>query len=145
MKKIKTAVNAVLKTLYPDYPIYGADTVEGYEKPSFFVYITQTFSEFSANLVHKNVEVEIDFIQKEPDESAGMDFFNKMQQAFLKKLKVESRYLNLSNHSFEFTGNHANIPVFTFEIEYYESIEKETETAVLMEKLYMSNSLKKGE
>ena len=135
----------MLKAVYPDYPIYGADTIEGYEKPSFFVYVTQTFAEFNANLIHKNVEVEIDFIQREPDESAGMGFFNKMQQVFLKKLKVGTRYLNISNHSFEFLGDHANIPVFSFEIEYYESIEKEKETAVLMEKLYMSNNLKKGE
>jgi len=45
LKEIKKAVNSALKEKYPDVKIYGADTIEGYMRPSFFVYITQTFSE----------------------------------------------------------------------------------------------------
>lgn len=63
-----------MKERYPDMKIYGADTVEGYTRPSFFVYITQTFSESTKNAFHKNVEVEIDFIQKNTNEADGMNF-----------------------------------------------------------------------
>ena len=43
LKEIKKAVNSALKEKYPDVKIYGADTIEGYMRPSFFVYITQIF------------------------------------------------------------------------------------------------------
>ena len=35
LKEIKKAVNSALKERYPDTKIYGADTVEGYMRPSF--------------------------------------------------------------------------------------------------------------
>lgn len=60
LKDIKQAVNLTLKEAYPGTKIYGPDTIEGYTRPSFFVYVTQTFSERTKNAVHKNVEIEID-------------------------------------------------------------------------------------
>ena len=53
LKEIKKAVNSALKERFPDMKIYGADTIEGYIRPSFFVYITQTFSESTKNAAHK--------------------------------------------------------------------------------------------
>lgn len=35
LKEIKKAVNSALKERYPEYKIYGADTIEGYTRPSF--------------------------------------------------------------------------------------------------------------
>lgn len=77
LKDIKQAVNLTLKESYPGTKIYGPDTIEGYTRPSFFVYVTQTFSERTKNAVHKNVEIEIDLIQKRSDELAAMEFFEK--------------------------------------------------------------------
>ena len=53
LKEIKTAVNSALKKLYPKANIYGADTVEGYSKPCFFVYVDQTFGAATKNAIHK--------------------------------------------------------------------------------------------
>ena len=61
------------------------------------IYVTQTFSERTKNAVHKNVEIEIDLIQKRPDELAAMEFFEKMEAAFGYKLAVGSRKLNTDN------------------------------------------------
>ena len=94
LKEIKRAINTVLKKMYPDVKIYGADTMEGYTRPAFFVYVTQTFSEKTKNAVHKNVEIEIDLIQKRPDELAAMELFEKMEAAFGYKLAVGDRKLN---------------------------------------------------
>lgn len=132
LKEIKKAVSSALKKLYPKVNIYGADTVEGYSKPCFFVYATQTFSEATKNAIHKNVEVEIDYIQNSPDESKAMDFFEKMENTFCQKLKVGDRYLSTSELLIDFSGEHSNIPVFTFDVEFWDAIEKEPDNSALM-------------
>ena len=85
LKEIKKAVNSALKEKYPDVKIYGADTIEGYMRPSFFVYITQTFLESTKNATHKNVEIEIDFIQRAANEEEAMKFFARMEELSDKK------------------------------------------------------------
>lgn len=141
LKEIKKAVNSALKERYPDTKIYGADTVEGYMKPSFFVYATQTFSESTKNAFHKNVEIEIDFIQKSPNEAAGMDFFNAMQELFGQKLTVGNRSLNTSNMDLNFQGENSNIPVCQFDIDFWDSIPK-TDNSKMMEEMRLSQEVK---
>lgn len=129
LKDIKKAVNITLKSKYP-YPVYGVDTVEGYQRPSFFVYATETFSEYTKNAIHKNVDVEIDFIQTIPDESEAMEFFATMGKAFMPKLAVGKRRLNVDGIYSRFEDG--NVPVFGFESEFWTAIEKPEETAPLM-------------
>lgn len=130
--EIERAVCAALKRAYPEEKIYGADTLEGYTKPSFFVYVTQTFSEATKNALHKTVEIEIDYIQGKPDEPEAMKFFEVMERMFYHKLKTESRQLTISNLSMFFEGDNKNIPCFTFELEFWDAIEKETDDVPLM-------------
>ena len=125
LKEIKKAVNSALKERYPDMKIYGADTVEGYTRPSFFVYITQTFSESTKNAFHKNVEVEIDFIQKNTNEAEGMAFFAAMEEMFGQKLTVGSRSLNTSDMELTFQGENANVPMCRFDVEFWDRIERQ--------------------
>lgn len=144
LKEIKKAVNSALKEKYPNMKIYGADTVEGYTRPSFFVYITQTFSESTKNALHKNAEIEIDYIQKAADEADGMDFFAAMEETFGQKLKVDSRNLNTSNINLEFQGENSNIPVCTFDVEFWDMIPR-TDSSKLMEELKLSQEVKQGD
>ena len=144
LKEIKKAVNFALKERYPDMKIYGADTVEGYTRPSFFVYITQTFSESTKNAFHKNVEVEIDFIQKHTNEADGMDFFAAMEEMFGQKLTVGSRSLSTSAMDLNFQGENSNIPVCTFDVEFWDSIPR-TDNSKLMKELKLSQEVKQGD
>lgn len=133
LKEIRKAVCAALKQAYPKNNIYGVDTLEGYKKPSFFVYVTQTFSEATANAVHKNAEIEIDFIQKAPNEVEAMNFFEKMESMFLHKLKTENRQLTTSNLNSYFDGENMNIPCFSFEVEFWSAIDKKDNSALMGE------------
>jgi hypothetical protein len=125
LKEIKKAVNSALKERYPEYKIYGADTIEGYTRPSFFVYITQTFSESTKNARHKNVEVEIYYIQKAANEADGTDFFTIMEEMFGQKLTVGSRSLNTSDMELTFQGENANVPMCRFDVEFWDRIERQ--------------------
>ncbi len=179
LKEIKKAVSSALKKPYPKTKVYGVDTVESYSKPCFFVYVTQTFSEATKNAIHKNVEIEIDYIQNSPDENKAMDFFEKMENTFCQKLvvgfseatknaihknveieidyiqnspdenkamdffeKMENtfcqklvvgaRHLSTSELFTDFAGEHSNIPVFTFDVEFWDEIKKEPDNSALM-------------
>lgn len=147
LKEIKKAVNSALKERFPDMKIYGADTVEGYTRPSFFVYVTQTFSESTKNVFHKNVEVEIDFIQKNTNEAEGMAFFAAMEEMFGQKLTIGSRRLNTSNMNLNFQGENANIPVCQFDVEFWDVIPRRprTDSSKLMEELKISQEVKQGD
>lgn len=141
LEEIKKAVNSALKKQFPEYKVYGADTVEGYTRPSFFVYATQTFSETTQNAFHKNVEIEIDYIQKSPNESKAMEFFKAMEILFGQKLLVEKRQLNTSNLDMNFQGENTNIPVFSFEVEFWDAIQKK-ENSKLMEEIVLMQEVK---
>ena len=128
LKEIKKAVNSALKERYPDMKIYGADTVEGYTRPSFFVYITQTFSESKKNT----------------NEADGMNFFASMEEMFGQKLTIGSRSLNTSNMDLNFQGENANIPVCQFDVEFWDVIPR-TDSSKLMEELKLSQEVKQGD
>lgn len=141
LKDIKKAVNTALKEKFPDFKIYGADTVEGYTRPSFFVYVTQTFSESTKNMIHKNVEIEIDFIQISPNEAQAMEFFATMEDTFGQKLIVGDRYLNTSEHTLDFQGENANIPTFSFDVEFWDEI-KRTDNSETMKELIIEQEVR---
>lgn len=142
LKEIKKAVTAVLKKAYPENKVYGVDTTEGYEKPSFFVYVTQTFSETTKNATHKNVEIEVDFVQNSPNESEAMEFFEKMERIFRHKLDTGKRKLTTSDFSMEFQGEHQNIPCFFFNLEFWDAFEKEPDNSVYMGEMIMRQEVK---
>lgn len=141
MKPIKKAVVAALKQAYPDLPVYGVDTKEGYKRPSFFVYVTQTFAAPTKNYLHVSADIEIDYIQKKPDESEAIAFFEDMQELFCMKLPVGEALLNTSDLYMDFDNQ--NVPVFGFEVEYWEEVKRKPETAVLMRELRLSQKVEK--
>ena len=144
LKDIKRAVSLALKEAYPNCKIYGSDTVEGYTRPSFFLYITQTLSESTKNAKHKNVEIEIDYIQKRADEADGIDFFSKVEELFGQKLCVGDRYLNVDNMRTDFEGENLNIPVVIFETEFWDTI-KVTDNSEIAKKMIIKQEVRKGD
>ena len=136
LKEIKKAVNSALKERYPDRKIYGADTIEGYIRPSFFVYITQTFSESTKNAAHKNVEIEINFIQRAATEEEAMKFFSEMEELFGQKVTAGNRNLNTNNMELDFQGENLNIPVCRFEVEFWDQIPRKENYDTMKELIF---------
>ena len=88
------------------------------------------------------MEVEIQYIQKSPNESESMDFFATMQEIFLQKLQVGDRFLNISDHYSEFDGDFMEIPIFGFNLEYWEAIKKVEEDIEMMGELKLNPDVK---
>lgn len=143
VKDIRVALTKALKAEYPNVKVYGFDTVEGYERPSFFVYVTQTFYEPTINVTHKNVNIEINYIQQTPDEADALSFFERMERLFCQKLQVGERFLNTSDLQMYFDGENKNIPCFEMDVEFYSEIEKEPDTTPLMGEVIYDEEVKR--
>lgn len=125
---IKAAVITALREKYGSvYKVYGNDTTEGYVKPCLFVYIDQTFADRTKNAYHRAAEIEIDCMRKTVKEVESLAFFAEMEELFGGKLEVGDRFLNCTDQSEEYTGEHENIPVFTFTVEYWDQIIETTD------------------
>lgn len=141
IEHIRTAVTKVLKERLPEIPVYGYDTKEGYQRPSCFVYVTQTFAAPTKNFLHVSADVEIDYIQKKWDERDALHFFAEMQRLFCRKLPVEDTCVNTSDLYMDIQNG---IPVFGFEVEYWEDTRK-PETAALMQELEFRETVEGGD
>ncbi len=131
IKDIKKAVVSKLKEIYPDYPVYGNDTVDGYSKPCFFVEVSQLFSEGGVNYKYRSCVIEITLVQCIPDEVESLDFFVEIEKAFYPKLEVGDRLLNTSNFAIDWLGENRNIPKVDFDVDYFEATEKEEKQELL--------------
>ncbi len=140
IEHIRIAVAKALKAAFPEIPVHGHDTKEGYVRPSFFVYVTQTFSAPTKNFLHVSADVEIDFLQKKPDEREANGFFAKMQRMFCRKLPVGGTFVNASDSYMDVQNG---IPMFGFEVEYWEDT-REPETADVMEEFNFNETIGGG-
>lgn len=141
IEHIRAAVYKTLKTRFPELSVYGYETKEGYERPSFFVYVTQTFSAPTKNFLHVSADVEIDFIQKKPDEREAHGFFARMQKLFCRKLPVGDTFVNTSDLYMDIQNG---VPIFGFEVEYWEDT-REPETADLMREFTFNEKIEGGD
>lgn len=121
---IKAAITAALNDISPGVPVYGLETVEGYKRPCFFLDIVPELDEGSVNFKHKYCTAEITKVQQTADEADALEFFCAVEQAFYLKLAVKDRKINTSRFSPAWLGEFSNIPTITFEMEWYEAVEK---------------------
>ena len=61
----------------------------------------------------------------------AMEFFEKMEAAFGYKLAVGDRKLNTDNMDYMFEGENDNIPVVTFEVEFWDEIKREDNSEIM--------------
>lgn len=141
IEHIRAAVYRALNTQFPELPVYGYETKEGYKRPSFFVYVTQTFAAPTKNFLHVGADVEIDFLQKKSDERGAHEFFAKMQKLFCRKLPVEDTCVNTSDLYMDIQNG---IPIFGFEVEYWEDT-REPETADVMQEFHFNERIEGGD
>lgn len=132
---IKWAVALVLMKKYPDIPVYGADTVEGYQRPAIFSYISASVIETTMNCVHKNVDVELYLIQQAADEEMAMEFLSDLQGLFSPVIEVGKRFLCTTDFYAGMAGEHANIPNVQFTIDFWDDIHREEDESVLLEEV----------
>ena len=83
-KAVKVACNGVLKAAFNDeLPIYGNDTLDGYERPSFFTEILPAPREKTGRyLTRHGFTFKITYFEVEHDEAHCLDVYKTICQAF---------------------------------------------------------------
>ena len=83
-KAVKVACNGVLRAAFNnELPIYGNDTLDGYERPSFFTEILPAPREKTGrDLTRHGFTFKITYFEVEHDEAHCLDVYNTICQAF---------------------------------------------------------------
>lgn len=140
--ELKKALIDVIKNKYgKSYKYYGNEVTEGYDKPSFFTQIVPVQNEnVTTNFSERKYSFVITYFQKEIDEEDALTKFSELVEAFGLKVKVNNRYVNVSDFDYEFIGEKNNILQMSLNVSYMDGIKKEN-THQIMNKLSVNQRL----
>lgn len=131
---IHASVNALLKGKYQGYKTYGHEVVEGYDKPSFFVNISpRSISNDSINFQSCAYTIIITFFSGQTGSERSIDNLKKIDEIktlFGYKLRVCGRFVNVTDFDYEFVGEYTDTLQLSVNIEYYDTVEKDTNNAI---------------
>lgn len=137
-KEIKTELNKLIKTKYPDMKIYGVEVKEGYKTPSFFTSLV-SFPETPANrnFINGGFTYKIVFFQDVKDELEQLDVLDTIYELFGLSVQIGERTLICKEKDYDYVGEKADILEISIKFEFMENREKPIE-ADLMEDLELN-------
>lgn len=140
--KLKKALIDVIKNKYgKSYKYYGNEVTEGYDKPSFFTQLLSVNSNnVTTNFAERKYLFVITYFQKQIDEADALAKFSELVEAFGLKVKVNDRYVNVSDFAYEFVGEKSNILQMSLNVSFMDGIKKE-ETHQTMKELSVNQRL----
>lgn len=113
-KAVKTACNGVLKAAFNELPIYGNDTLDGYERPSFFTEILPFPRVKTGRYITRHgFTFKITYFEETHDEAHCLDVYNTICQAFepfvIMEVDGRRRRLMVEDTEMAWIDEHADI------------------------------------
>ena len=153
--QLKTALNSIIKGLYPKAHIYGQGATEKFLYPAFFIEIRLNgCNDATANIVEKNYMVYITYIPKTITEEDNFikvneirdglkctDDANRHMKMYIKVASDnDNKYIQVKDYSFTFIGEAVDTLQISFTLSFFDFYdptvtEKMMEHVVLTEKL----------
>lgn len=131
---IKTSINDILKTNFPNIKVSANEVKEGFKKPTFFNQLFPiSFNYETVNFVSVRLMIVINYHMPTQTEVDNLDMITKLNKAFGMTLKVKDRYLSLLDIR---TDNPDKILQYKFDLNYFQDIEK-IDTHEIMQELEM--------
>lgn len=116
------------------YKYYGIEVTEGYDKPSFFTQIVPVQMEnVTTNFTDSAYSFVITYFQELIDEEDALQKVSELREAFGLKVKVEDRYVNVTDFDYDFVGEKNNILQMSLNVSFKDGIEKEKTHQVMKE------------
>lgn len=144
MKDFKIACNALIRTAFPDIKVYGNDTTDGYDRPSFYTEIVpHGFSRESKNYVQSGATFKATLFEQSHDECYCLEVYDRLREAFGMYIRVQGRKLLIGDISYDFIGEYDNMLQISVECDWLEQMERK-EPEEIIETVDM-NIEKKGE
>ena len=95
---LKKSVNSVLKNVFPLISRKSNDTVEGFDKPTFFTQIIPVVSQNeTVNYSSNKVLVIINYFNGDLGEVDNLEMYDEIKRAFVMTLKVNERSFLIRN------------------------------------------------
>ena len=139
---LMTACNEVLKKAYPDIPVYGIDTTEGFKKPCFVTEIVPFGLVYeSRNFAKNSASFKATYLQAVSDASDQLRKAAEIRKAFGMKLSVKNRKLNVGQVSHDYAGEYNDWLQISVDFEWYENT-RQPETEPYMEHLELVQARK---
>ena len=89
---VKLACNRALRSAFPDAKVYDNDTLDGYQRPSFFTEIlSHGRKKTSKYLTQIGFTFRITYFEQTHDEAHCLEVYEKICKAFEPALKVKGR------------------------------------------------------
>lgn len=139
---LKNALVNVIENKYgKSYKYYGNEVTKGYVKPSFFTQLLPVnLDNVTTNFSERKFSFIITYFQKDVDEEDALTKVSELMEAFGLKVKVNDRYVNVSDFEYDFVGEKSNILQMSLNVSFMDEIKKE-ETHQLMKELGVNQRL----
>lgn len=121
---IKKDLNKIIKTAYPNIPIYGNEVKEGYQTPSFFtslVSFPETYT--NKNYASGGFTYKIVYFQNKKDELDQLNVLDSLYAAFGLSVNIGERTLICKEKDFDYIGEKADILEISIKFEFMEDRE----------------------
>ena len=126
-KAVKAACNGVLKAAFNnELPIYGNDTLDGYERPSFFTEILPAPREKTGRyLTRHGFTFKVTYFEVEHDEAHCLDVYKTICQAFepFVIMKVNDKKRRLMVEDIDMAWIDENADMLQVTINFYRVVE----------------------
>lgn len=127
IKEVKTGLNTLLASKYPEIKLYSKAVVEGYQRPCFFTQIQPITMENRTKTTRYNlVAFYIEYIQEELDEVDMLDKVEEIRDLFGQYVKIQDRAIDVGGFDFDYVGTERNILEISLELEWLDRIEQIT-------------------
>ena len=140
LSDVKKGLIGKMKQVFPTskYKYYSMGVVEGYKRPCFFTQLKPIdTSPSNYNTRMMKATLYIDYMQDKVDEADVLDVIQMLQDAFELAVPVQdgekTRYVHITDMSWDFIGTDRNIPEITVDLEWGASITRNKPTAPIME------------
>ncbi len=143
MQEFLSFCNSELEELFPDIPVYGNDTMDGYSRPALFTeVVSRQFAHESRYYARNGATLKVTFLENSHDEQFCLHVYERIRERFAFSIKVNGMVLLTSGIHYEFTGERSNILQVTAEYEWMETLSR-TEPEPLAEEVNLA--IMKGE
>lgn len=130
---IIVSVNNILKNEF-ELSVYSKETSEIQDRPCFYVdLIPNSFTQYAKHWNENSIQIMITYLDTKRDDEELYGIIEKMKSLFLKRLKVNERYLKITSFDYDFVGADDSLIEFTIDVDYMEYEEGKISEDIIQE------------
>ena len=136
-QEIAKAVTMIIKEVFPNAIVYGDEVREGYKKPSFFIGIMPVTSiNHTKRIKEEQLLITVSYFSDTTESLKNFQVMQQLKVAIGQVLCVDNRRLTIQEMTTEKVGEDGDIYQITFDINYFELANDESDGEIVKEIIY---------